>query len=106
LNFAKQNSFGRAASLTRALSHQRCDLVRIVRSRRAIRSITFAGFTRLVVPLLSLSQKKRAKARFFLHDVRRDKSRLYNKTQKKIHSSFFILHLRGEAARKSPFFFA
>jgi hypothetical protein len=40
LNFAKQNAFGRAASL---------------RSRRAIRSITFAHFMRSVVPLLSLS---------------------------------------------------
>jgi hypothetical protein len=33
------------------------------RSRRAIRSITFAGFTRSVVPLLSLSQLQR------IHDV-------------------------------------
>jgi hypothetical protein len=52
LNFAKQNSFGRAASL---------------RSRRAIRYITFgrssAPLVRhsrpSVVPLLSLSQKKK-----------------------------------------------
>jgi hypothetical protein len=42
-------------------------------SRRAIRSITFAGFARSVVPLLSLSQNICKK--FFI-----------------LHSSFFILH--------------